>query len=209
MIGKGILLECLQDTRIDKVLAINRRTLNITHPKLQEVLHKDFSDITPIRKYFVGCDACFYSMGVSALGKTVEEYNHLTFEIVKHWADTLYLINPLMVFNYVSGQGTDSSEKGRSMWARVKGKSENYIINKGFKSSTMFRPGLIIPEKGIKSQTSWYSHIYTLLTPLFPLLKKMESVTTTTKIGQAMINSLTKGKGLGPLENKGINQLSQ
>lgn len=209
MIGKGILLECLEDKRVSKVLVVNRSSIGISHQKLKEVLHTDFSNVQPIQDDLKGYDACFFSMGVSAVGKSEEQYNHLTFEVVKNWADTLYKLNPNSIFNYVSGQGTDSSENGNSMWARVKGKTENYVFNKGFRSATMFRPGIIIPEKGIKSKTTWYSAIYLMLTPLFPLLKKMKSVTTTTKIGEAMIVSLFIKPQKDHLENEDINLLSE
>lgn len=208
MLGKGILLECLEDPRISQVLAINRSKQDIEHPKLKEVIHRDFSKIEALINEIADADACFFAMGVSAVGKTEKEYNHLTFEVAAQWADLLHDLNPNMTFNYISGQGTDSSEKGSRMWARVKGKTENYILNKGFADAYMFRPGAVIPEKGIKSKVGWYSYIYTLLTPFFGLLKRMKSITTTTRLGKAMINSLFITQELKHLENSLINKLS-
>ncbi|MCF2873719.1 MULTISPECIES: NAD-dependent epimerase/dehydratase family protein [unclassified Tenacibaculum] len=209
MVGKGVLLECLDNVNIEKVLVINRSTLNIQHSKLEEVLLKDFSQLTSIKDKLIGYDACFFCMGISSVGMNEEKYTQITFNIVKVFADVLHKINSNMVFNYVSGTGTDSSENGSSMWARVKGKTENYIFNKGFKDAYAFRPGAIIPEKGIKSRTNWYSIIYILLTPFFGLMKKSKNITTTTKIGLAMINSLHHTQTLKHLENKDINVLAE
>ncbi|WP_272151562.1 NAD-dependent epimerase/dehydratase family protein [Tenacibaculum aiptasiae] len=209
MVGKGVLLECLDDVNIEKVLVINRSTLNIQHSKLEEVLLKDFSQLTSIKDKLISYDACFFCMGISSVGMNEEKYTQITFNIVKVFADVLHKTNPNMVFNYVSGTGTDSSENGSSMWARVKGKTENYIFNKGFKDAYAFRPGAIIPEKGIKSRTNWYSIIYILLTPFFGLMKKSKNITTTTKIGLAMINSLHHTQTLKHLENKDINVLAE
>ncbi len=147
-------------------------------------------------------------MGVSALGLSEEQYTRITFDITKAFADTLYQLNPDMVFNYVSGVGTDSAEQGRIMWARVKGKTENYILNRGFRDAYAFRPGMIIPEKGIKSSTSWYQAIYTLTRPLFPLFKRSKNVTTTTRIGHAMINTLDHSIDSKVLEPVDINEMA-
>ena len=208
MVGKGVLLECLENPSVEKVLIINRSSLEMTHPKLKEVLLSDFSKMNEIKDQLKGYDACFHNMGVSAVGMSEEKYTQITYNVTKHMVDLLYEINPQMVFNYVSGTGTDSSELSGTMWRRVKGKTENYILDKGFKDAYMFRPGAIIPEKGIKSKTGWYSWIYLVMTPIFPLLKNLQSITTTTKIGLAMINSVTKGFELKHLENKDINKLS-
>ena len=209
MIGKGVLYECLDHPRIEKVLVINRNTIGIEHPKLKEILLKDFSHLGKVQDQLIGYDACFYCMGVSVIGMNEERYTHITYTIGKLFADMLYKLNPSMVFNYVSGTGTDSTEKGRSMWARVKGKTENYVLNKGFKDAYAFRPGAIIPEKSIKSRTRWYNMLYFITRPLFPLLKKSKGITTTTKIGLAMINSLIHPSNLKHLENKEINQLAE
>ena len=210
MVGKGVLLECLDSPKIEKVLVVNRSSLNIQHPKLEEVLLSDFTQIGSINDRLQGYDACFYCMGVSAIGMKEEKYRAITFETVKAFADILYEINPETVFNYVSGAGTDSSENGSSMWARVKGKTENYVLNKGFKDAYAFRPGMIIPEKkGIKSKTGWYNAIYVVMRPFFGWFKKSNNVTTTTKIGLAMIHSMFHLQSLKHLENKDINLLAE
>ena len=147
-------------------------------------------------------------MGVSVVGLSESQYTQLTYEVSTSLADTLYHINPNLSFIYVSGTGTDSSEESRSMWARIKGKTENYILNKGFKNAYMFRPGAIIPEKGIKSRTGWYNLFYTVLRPFFGWMKKSRRITTTTKIGRAMINITQLGYQQQYLENVDINELA-
>ena len=208
MIGKGVLLECLASDKTETILVINRSSIKMQHPKLKEILLKDFTQVVTIQSELQGYDACFFCMGISSVGMNEADYTKITYDTVAAFANVLYDLNPNLVFNYVSGVGTDSSEKGSVMWARVKGKTENLVLNKGFKNAFAFRPGMIIPEKGITSRTSWYSIIYTLTRPLFPLFKRLKSVTTTTKIGQAMIQSLdtnVKNKVLEPVD---INKMS-
>ena len=208
MVGKGVLLECLDDLRIRKVLVVNRKSIGIDHPKLEEVLLSDFTKASNIKDQLRGYDACFYCMGVSVLGLNEEKYTAITYDTVKSFAEVLFELKPSMVFNYVSGTGTDSSEKGKTMWARVKGRTENLILNKGFTDAYAFRPGMIIPEKGIKSRTGWYNAIYFLMRPFFGLMKKSNNITTTSKIGRAMINSLYFPLEIKHLENPNINNLA-
>ena len=208
MVGKSVLLECIEHPSIKKVLLINRSSLNFDHSKVNEILLSDFSQMHTLQDQLKGFDACFHCMGISSIGKSEEEFTTITFDLTKILADTLYQLNNDMVFNYVSGTLTDSSEKGKTMWARVKGKTENYILNKGFKDAYMFRPGGIVPEKGIRSSTGWYNIIYVLLRPFFPWMKKNKNMTTTTRFGQAMINSLTFPRELKHLENEDINLLA-
>lgn len=208
MVGKAVLLECIDDTRVTEVLLINRSPLSISHPKVKEVIHKDFMDFMAIQEQLDGYDLCCHCMGVSSAGMSEEQYTELTYEISKSLATTLYSLNPNMVFNYVSGTGTDSTEIGSSMWARVKGKTENMILQMGFKDAYMFRPGVIIPERGIKSKTALYNILYIIARPLFPLLKKVKSITTTSKIGKAMINSYFYPQPLKHLEGKDINEIA-
>jgi len=209
MIGKGILLECIKSPLIKSIILINRSPLDIQNPKINEIILQDFLEIDSIKNQIKNIDACFHCMGVSAMGLSEEQYSKLTFDITKKLADLCFDLNPNMTFIYVSGAGTDSTEKGRQMWARVKGKTENYILAKGFDKAYIFRPGFIIPENGVKSRTKLYERIYTLLRPFFPLLKKLSSVTTTSKIGQAMINSLLKPKyDIVHLDNKQINKIA-
>ena len=209
MVGKSVLLESIENPLIVKILLINRKKININHPKVEEIILDEFMNINTLRNQLKDYNACFFCMGVSSIGMSEEKYTHITYEIIKSFVDTLYEVNQNITFNYVSGTATDSYEKGTAMWARVKGKTENYILNKGFHDSYMFRPGAIIAEKGIKSSTKWYNIIYIITKPIFPILKGNKNITTTTKFGQAMINSLVFPQNLKHLENKDINILSQ
>lgn len=195
MVGKGVLLECLDHNEIDRVLVINRNKLGLEHSKLEEIIHGDFADFNPIKVRLSGYDACFFCMGVSSAGMKEEAYRHITYDFTLGLADILFDLDPGMTFNYVSGVGTDTSEKGRSMWARVKGKTENDLLNKGFKQAYMFRPGMIIPLRGIKSRTKLYQFMYDYFLWLVRLIKAIapRSTVNTTQIGLSMINSLLKG----------------
>lgn len=208
MVGKSVLLECLESDKINKITIINRSPAGFEHAKIKEILLRDFSEIENIRKDLESFDACFHCMGVSALGMSKENYTHITYTITKMLTDLMFELNPQMVFNYVSGIGTDSSEKGNSMWARVKGKTENYILNKGFKDAYMIRLGAILPEKGIKSKTGWYNALYVIMRPFFPLIKKSSNIITTTAFGRAMINTIYFPQEKKYLENKDLNLLA-
>ncbi len=209
MVGKGVLLECLDDPRVEKVLVINRSELGIKHPKIMELIHKDFSEFSSVKTELSAYDACFHCMGVSSAGMKEEKFTELTYGISEALATTLFSLNSKMVFTYVSGSGTDSSEKGNTMWARVKGKTENMILNMGFKDAYAFRPGAILPERGIKSKTQLYNVLYILLRPLFPLMKRMKSVTTTSILGRAMINLYFEPQDLKHLEGRDMNWLGE
>lgn len=209
MIGKGLLLESIDDKRIKKILLINRNAIGITHPKVTEIIHNDFSDFTSITDKLRAYDVCYHCMGISAAGLNEEKYTEITFNFTKALATTLFSLNPEIVFNYVSGTGTDSSEKGRVMWARVKGKTENLILNMGFKDAYAFRPGAILPERGIKSRTAMYNMAYFILRPIFPLMKKMKSVTTTTQLAKAMINIYYNPQKLKHLNSAEINRIAK
>ena len=193
MVGKGIMLECLDHSEINEVLIIVRTSLKLAHPKLNELIHDDFSDFSAVQSQLTGYDACFFSLGISANGLKEEQYSRITYDFTMALAKTLYGINPEMTFNYVSGEGTDSSEKGRMMWGRVKGRTENSLINIGFKQAYMFRPGAIIPLRGIKSRTKSYQFILDYFIWLIKGIKIISpnSVVNTTQIGLAMINSAT------------------
>ena len=210
MVGKGVLLEALEEQAIEQVILLNRNSISIQHPKIKEIVLKDFTNVSSVKNEIGIIDACFHCMGVSSLGMNEEQFHALTFDITKALADTCYELNPDMVFNYVSGTGTDSSERGKVMWARVKGKTENYLLSKGFKKSYQFRAGAIIPEKGVKSSTTWYNALYVILRPLFPLMKKMKGITTSTMLGRAMINSINAPQQTPVhLENQDINVLAK
>lgn len=209
MVGKGVLLQCLQNDLIDEVVVVNRSKLGMEHTKLTEILLADFSQPDIIQNQLGKLDACFYCMGVSSAGMKEEKFSALTFDFARAFADVMFVNNPKMTVVYVSGQGTDSTESGRIMWARVKGRTENYFFNKGFKSSYAFRPGVILPEKGLRSRTTLYNVGYVILTPFFPLLRKMKSVTTTTRLGNAMIATLMEQKQKAKVENPEINALAK
>ena len=211
MVGKGVLLECLDHKQIEQVLVIGRNSVNVNHPKLKELLLPDFSSFTEVKSTLAGYDACFYCMGVSSAGMKEEMYRHLTYDYTLALARVLFELNPKMVFNYVSGVGTDSTEKGRSMWARVKGKTENDLLKMGFKDAYMFRPGAIIPLRGITSRTKMYQFMYDYFLWLVKLVKLMapKSVVTTTHIGMAMIHSVLKGTEQKVLHPKDILELAK
>lgn len=208
MVGKGVLIECIESPEIDSVLIINRSSAGISHPKVTEIILKDFTDFTSVKNKLKGYDACFYCMGISSLGMKEDEYFRITYSMTEALAKLLYEINPGMVFDYVSGEGTDSTEKGKIMWARIKGKTENLIFNTGFKDAYAFRPGVIIPEKGVKSKTNWVNFMYALTKPIFPLMLRSKFVTSSSKMGKAMINSVLHPQGKKVLENRDINILA-
>jgi uncharacterized protein YbjT (DUF2867 family) len=197
MVGKGVLLECLDHPEVKSVLSIGRRPLGIQHPKLKELLHADFSEFASVAEKLKGYDACYACMGVSAAGLSEAEYTKMTYGFTMALASELVEINPEMTFTYVSGEGTDSSEKGRQMWARVKGKTENDIIKLGFKQAFAFRPGAIIPLRGIEPSSKIYRTAIKYLKWLILAIKKIapNSVVNTTQIGLAMINVTKRGYG--------------
>lgn len=195
MVGKGVLLECLDHPDISGILSISRKTTDIQHPKLIELIHNDFSEYTSIKEQLAGYDACYACMGVSAAGMKEEQYIRFTYDFTISLAKELLLINPGMTFIYVSGEGTDSTESGRSMWARVKGKTENDLLSLGFKQAFMFRPGAIIPLRGIQPSSKLYRVLINNLKWLIKLIKKIapNAVVDTTQIGLAMINVTKSG----------------
>jgi len=211
MIGRGVLLECLDHDSIEEVFCIVRRPTNESHPKYREIVHSDFKDYSEIADKLKGFDACYFCLGVSAAGLSEEKYTEITYRYTLEAAKTLYSLNPDMTFTYVSGVGTDSSEKGRQMWARVKGKTENDLMSLGFKKAIMFRPGLIFPKRGIESRTALYRFFYRYFMWLFRLIALISpnSTTNTIKIGKAMINAPEHGIDQSILDPHGINKLSE
>jgi nucleoside-diphosphate-sugar epimerase len=207
MVGRSVLLECLEDNSINTVFLLSRKSIDIKHPKIQEVLVSDFEKITTETFQGLSIDACFHCMGISSVGQSEEAFSKVTFDITKILMDALYVLNPSMVVTYVSGTGTDETENGKVMWARVKGKTENYILSKGFKKSYMFRPGMILPEKGVKSRTFLYQFFYVILRPFFPLFKLSKNVTTSSKLGKAMIRLITKEYPSVYIENRDVNEI--
>lgn len=208
MVGRSVLNECLKSDQVNKIVIVNRRSLQLANSKLKEIILADFKNFDSIKSEFASYDACFHCMGVSSVGMDEEKYTELTFDITKSLADACYEANPKMVFNYVSGVGTDSTEKGSSMWGRVKGKTENYILSKGFKDAYMIRLGALIPEDGITSSTKLYNALYVVMRPFFPLMKRMKSITTSSKLGRAMINTVLLPQKLKYLTNQDLNALS-
>lgn len=208
MVGKGVLIQCLEDNRIKKILLVNRTSIKLNNPKIKEIICDNFLNLNNHEKDFTGYDACFHCMGISVVGSSDEYYKTTTYDITKIITDLVFKGNKNAVFNYVTGEGTDSSEKGPIRWARIKGKAENYILQKGFKDSYMFRAGIIIPEKGIKSRTKIYNLFYVLMRPVYPILKLLPFITTTSKLGNAMINTLFFNYKKKIINNIHINKIS-
>jgi uncharacterized protein YbjT (DUF2867 family) len=173
MVGQGVLRECLLDAGVASVLAVGRSPTGQRHAKLNEIVHDNFLDYSAIESQLTGCDACFFCLGVSSVGMDEERYRHLTYDITLAAARTLAKLNPRMVFVYVTGRGTDSTEQGRLMWARVKGKTENDLLKLPFRAAYMFRPAGIQPLHGIRSKTAWYQAVYVIAAPLLTLLNRI------------------------------------
>ncbi len=211
MVGKGVLLECLDHPEVHKVLLINRRSLGMTHPKLVEVIHEDFSDYSAIEDQLAGYDAAYLCMGVSAAGLSEKKYSEITYDYTIALANTLHKLSPQMTITYVSGDGTDGSEKGRTMWARVKGKTENDLLQMGFKQAFMFRPGIIIPLRGIKSGTKLYQFFYDYMMWMIKLIKLVapNAVVNSTQMGRAMINVTKNGYSKEIMKPKDILEASK
>lgn len=209
MVGQGLLRECLLDPGIESVLSVGRTATGARHDRLRELVHGDFLDFTPIEGELGGLDACFFCLGVSAAGLTEAEYRRVTHGFTLSAASALVRLNPAMTFIYVSGAGTDSSERGRVMWARVKGKTENDLLALPFKGAYMFRPGVIQPLHGITSRTRAYRVLYTLLGPALPALRRAfpKHITTTGQLAKAMIRVAREGFHKPVLESGEINGL--
>lgn len=209
MVGQGALRECLLDPAVELVLVIGRNPVSQHHARLREIRHDNFLDYSEIESELVGYDACFFCLGVSSVGLSEERYRHITYDFTLAAARTLSKLNPAMVFIYVTGRGTDSTAQGRLMWARVKGETENDLLKLPFKAAYMFRPAAIQPLHGIKSKTAWVHAIYVAAAPLFGLLKRAapKYVTTTERIGRAMIKVARDGYRRPVLESDDINQV--
>jgi uncharacterized protein YbjT (DUF2867 family) len=207
MVGQGVMIECLDDPEVRRVVSVVRRPTGITNPKLTEVVHGDFLDYTAIEPALRGADACFFCLGVSSVGMKEADYRHITYDFTMAAARTLHRLNPEMVFIYVSGAGTDSTEGGRSMWARLKGKTEN-DLGKLFARAYMFRPGYIHPVKGVSSKTGWIRAAITVLRPVGFLVKQIPGVGTSSDVlGRAMIAAVRGGAPSHPVEVREINAL--
>ncbi|WP_131536391.1 Rossmann-fold NAD(P)-binding domain-containing protein [Pedobacter nototheniae] len=202
MVGEGVLHECLQNPKIDSVLIINRKPSGYSHPKLKEVIHADFFDFSPIEKDLIGYNACFFCLGITSVGVAEDEYYKMTYTLTMHVAKTLSRLNEDMTFCYISGGGTDSTEKGRTAWARVKGKTENDLMKLPLEQVFNFRPGFIKPTKGLKHTHKFYKYI----TWLFPIGRAIypKGFCTMEELSLAMINTLDRKNERRILEGNDI-----
>jgi uncharacterized protein YbjT (DUF2867 family) len=209
MVGQGVLRECLLDPGVRSVVSIGRSAAGVSDPKLREIVHADLADYSTIESQLTGFDACFFCLGISSAGLTEEQYTRVTYDITVSAAETLARLNPAMTFVYVSGAGTDSTEHGRTMWARVKGRTENALLRLPFKAAFMFRPGIIVPRFGARSKTTSYRILYALSRPVLPLLRWAfpNQVLTTDEIGRAMLIVARQGAPKAILETADIRSL--
>jgi hypothetical protein len=201
MVGEGVLLECLEHPEVEKILVVNRRPCGRSHPKLSEIIHADFFNLAPIGAQLAGYNACFFCLGVSSVGMNRDVYKHLTYDLTLNFAQALSSQNPGMVFCYVTGAGTDTSEKGRIAWARVKGATENALLRL-FKRAYMFRPGFMKPTPGQRRVNPYYKYIgwlYPIGRAIYPA-----GFCTIREVGLAMINAAGKGAPNPILEVKDI-----
>jgi len=209
MVGQGVLRECLSDPDVSRVTAIGRAATGRTHPKLSERVIPDVSDLGPVASELTGTDACFFCLGVSSAGMSEADYRKLTYDLTLSVARVLVGVSPAMTFAYVSGAGTDSTERGRVMWARVKGATENALLALPFRLAVMFRPAAIVPMHGIVSKTRLYRVSYALTRPFWPVLRAAfpQYVTTTEQLGRAMLRVAKAGAPKAILETRDINAL--
>jgi uncharacterized protein YbjT (DUF2867 family) len=209
MVGQGVLRECLRDPEVTQVLSVGRSASGQQHGKLIEIIRDNFLDYSDIEPELTGYGACFFCLGVSSVGMDAERYRHLTYDITLAAAKTLARLNPQMTFVYVTGAGTDSTEQGRVMWARVKGRTENDLLKLPFRAAYMFRPGAIQPLHGVRSRTAWVQAIYGVTAPLLSWLSRIapKYVTTTEQMGRAMIKVARDGYPKPILESEDINSL--
>lgn len=206
MVGQGVLCECLADPEVERVLVIGRNACGVDDPKLDEIVRSDLFDYADVEALMRGYDACFFCLGVSAAGMSEERYTKITYDLTMATANTLARLNPKMTFIYVSGAGTDSSARGRIMWARVKGRTENELLQLPFESAYMFRPAFIQPMHGIQPRTKLYRVLYAIVGPLFPILNALfpKHVTTTEQVGRAMLEVAKRGHPTQVVENAAI-----
>jgi uncharacterized protein YbjT (DUF2867 family) len=211
MVGQGVMRECLLDPGITSVIAVGRRQGGQRHEKLRDLVVADVADLSSIEGQLGGLDACFFCLGVSSLGMNEADYTRVTYELTMSVARTLLKVSPGLTFVFVSGASTDSTEQGKTMWARVKGKTENALLAMPFKAKYMFRPGFIRPLHGIKAGTRWVRAVYAAMAPLTPLIKALApgSVTSTEAIGRAMIEVARRGAPKAVLETVDIEAVAK
>jgi len=206
MVGEGVLYECLNHPDVEEILVINRKPCGYSHPKLKEIIHKNFFDFSPIENQLKGYNACYFCLGVTSLLMNEKDYSHVTHDLTLSVANVLLRNNPDMTFCYISGAGTDGSEKGKLMWTRVKGKTENDLMRVGFRKAIMFRPALIEPTKGLKNTQTVYKPVLWLIPTLRVLMPNY--ICSLKEIGLAMINSVEKGQDKAILEVRDIVKLA-
>ena len=207
MVGEGVLLECLKHPDVESVLVVNRRPCGVNHPKLKEIIHADFLDLQPVESALLGYNVCYFCAGISSVGIKEQEYKRITYDLTMNFARTLCKLNPDMTFCYVSGAGTDSTEKGRMMWARIKGRTENDLMKLPFKNVFAFRPAFMKSVEGQKNLPKFYKYIqwpYPVLHALFP-----NYFGTLSDVGHAMINCAKSGYEMKVLEAKDIAMLAK
>jgi uncharacterized protein YbjT (DUF2867 family) len=209
MVGGGVLRECLEDPQVEAVLSVGRRPCGLQHAKLRELNPQDLFDLGPVAGELRGYDACFYTVGATSAGKSEADYRRITYDLTVSVMDALVRQSPGLKICFVSGAGTDSTGKGRVMWARVKGEAESHVLGLG-QEAWVFRPGYIQPMKGVRSATVMYQAAYTVAAPLYPLLRRLfpGGVTTSVAVGRAMINAVTRGSAKRILETRDINELA-
>jgi uncharacterized protein YbjT (DUF2867 family) len=210
MVGQAALRECLADPEVGRVITVGRTPSDRAHANLQEIVHSDLLDYSAINRELSGFDACFFCLGTSSAGLSEQEYRRVTYDITLAAATTLVRLNPQMTFIYVSGAGTDSTEAGGTMWARVKGQTENALLALPFKAAYMLRPGVIQPLHGVKSKTRSYRVLYSVTALVLPALRALfpNYVTTTEQLGRVMIRLAKRGYEKHILETRDINEIS-
>jgi uncharacterized protein YbjT (DUF2867 family) len=208
MVGQGVLRECLRDPHVESVVTVGRSPLGQQNQKLRDIVHPDFTDFSAIESDLKGLDACYFCLGVASSGMKEADYERVTYQFTLAAAETLSRLNPSMTFIYVSGSGTDSSERGRMMWARVKGRTENALLRLPL-NAYMFRPGFIEPMDGIRSKTPMYQFFYTVTRPVLPILRRLfpKQILSTRDIGQAMLAVSRKGYAKHILETADIRRV--
>ncbi len=208
MLGQAVLLECIKNKEVESILAINRQSCNVSHAKLKEIIRKDLFDLSGLTAEMTGYNTCLFCLGISSAGMKEKDYYKITHDLTLNAASTLLEFNKDLTFCYISGAGTDSSEKGKTMWARVKGKTENDLLAMPFKKAYMFRPAFIQPMKGIRSRTKLYNMIYAIFKPFYFILKHFDGfVTNTETFGKAMILAVLNGYETKILKNRDINKI--
>jgi uncharacterized protein YbjT (DUF2867 family) len=209
MIGQGVLRECLSDERVERVLVVGRQASGVTHAKVRELVVADVADLEPVAAELRGYDAAFFCAGVSSAGMSEADYRRVTYELTLAAARVLVRESPGLTFEYISGAGTDASEKGGTMWARVKGATENALLALPFRAAFMLRPGFIQPMHGIRSKTRLYRAIYAVLGPLYPILRRAfpKYVTSTDRLARAMLRVAREGAPARVLENADLDRL--